>query len=192
LKVDGKRMGKSLGNAYTVTDVVNKGFDPLSLRYFYLSAHYKSPLNFTWEALEASSRALTKLRVVFSGLQTTKEEERTNLSEEKMAKISEYRAKFQNAISDDLNTPQALAVVWEVSKSNIPSPDKRDLLLLFDEVLGLKLNVSIAPKTLTPEVKLLLKKREELRLEKRYEEADKIRNQLEEMGYTVSDESFKG
>ncbi len=193
LKVDGKRMGKSLGNAYTVSDVVAKGFDPLALRYFYLTAHYKSPLNFTWNGLEAAATALTKLRNAFASCNEEEAEDRTILSAEKLQKITEYRDRFKNAISDDLNFPQALAIVWEALKSNIPRADKRDLLQLFDEVLGLQLDKGEQKaKEIPAEIKELLKKREELRAQKNFEEADKMRDQIEEKGYTVSDESFKG
>lgn len=193
LKVDGKRMGKSLGNAYTVSDIVNKGFDPLALRYFYLTAHYKSPLNFTWEGLEAAATALTKLRNAYASFNEAEEEDRTVLSDEKLQKVTDYRERFKNAISEDLNFPQALAVVWEVTKSNIPRADKRDLLQLFDEVLGLKIDKS-EPETaeMSQEIQELLKKRDELRAQKNFEEADKIRAEIEEKGYTVNDESFKG
>lgn len=193
LKVDGKRMGKSLGNAYTLKDIVNKGFDPLSLRYFYLTAHYKSPLNFTWEGLEAASSALTKLRSAYASFNEVEEEDRTILSDEKLQKVTEYRERFKNAISEDLNFPASLAVVWEVTKSNIPRSDKRDLLQLFDEVLGLKIDKS-GPETaeMPQEIRELLKKRNELRAQKNFEEADKIRAEIEEKGYTVNDESFKG
>ena len=138
LKVDGGRMGKSLGNAYTLHDVVKKGFDPLSLRYLYLTAHYRDPLNFTWNSLSSAQKALNNLReqVLAAKIQSS----RTSLSSEKSKKVDNYSLHFQEAINDDLNTPKALAVFWEAMKSNIPSEDKYDLALTFDEVLGLKLS----------------------------------------------------
>ena len=189
LLVDGVKMSKSLGNFYTVDDVIKKGFDPISLRYFYLTAHYKKPLNFTWEALEGAQNSLNKLR---SQVQSLKEESTRNvLSEEKQKKIDEYRTEFINAISNDLNTPEALAAVWSMLKSNIPSQDKYDLAISFDEILGLNLSTPIKEKKITSEIKKLLEKRENLRKEGKYEEADKIRDELVEKGYTVSDAPSK-
>lgn len=187
LTVDGVKMSKSLGNFYTIDDVIKKGFDPLSLRYFYLTAHYKKPLNFTFEALSAASTALNKLRTQVGSLRS--QSDRNQLSEEKLEKVDHFRQEFRDTISDDLNMPQALAVVWEVLKSNIPSSDKYDLIMSFDEVLGLKLGQAPSSEELpmTKEVEELLKKRDELRSTGKYEEADKLRDEIVKMGYTVSD-----
>lgn len=134
LMVDGKKMSKSLGNFYTVDDIKAKGFDPIALRYLYFSTHYRKQMNFTWESLSASQNALNKLRKIVNNLKSS---ERTVLSQEKNEKVDEFRNKFMIAVNDDLNTSKALAVLWEVLKSNIPSEDKYDLFLSFDEVLGL-------------------------------------------------------
>lgn len=189
LKVDGGRMGKSLGNAYTVSDIENKKIDPLVLRYFYLGGKYDEPLNFTWESLKSSQTALEKLKNQIKFLKNQKG--RTALSEEKNKKIEDFRKEFNEAINDDLNTPKALAVLWEVVKSNIPSNDKYDLAISFDEVLGLDFGkVSKVPKV-SKEVELLINKRGELRKEKKFEEADEIRDQLVKLGYNVSDKPTK-
>lgn len=186
LTVDGVKMSKSLGNFYTIEDLIKKGYDPIALRYFYLMAHYKKPLNFTWEALTAAQNALEKLKNQVQNLKS--ESDRNALSEEKLSQIDEFRTKFQAAIADDLNMPQALAVVWAMLKSNIPSSDKYDLAMSFDEVLGLGLSQSPNTKLqVSPEITKLLKERKLLRKLKKYAEADKIRDQLEKLGYTVSD-----
>lgn len=190
LRVNGGRMGKSLGNAYTVTDIIDKGFDPLVLRYFYMSAKYREPLNFTWESMKAADNAFVKLKSQVTNLKS--ESERSMLSLEKEVKIEEYRSQFVEAISDDLNMPQALAVIWEMLKSNVPSIDKYDLAMSFDEVLGLNLGQVTNSKTkVSNRVKILIKKREQLRKENKFEEADKIRDEIVKMGYTVSDESVQ-
>jgi cysteinyl-tRNA synthetase len=132
--VDGKKMSKSLGNFYTIEDVKNKNFDPISLRYLYLSTHYRKQMNFTWDSLTASQNALNKLRKIVENL---KNSQRTVLSEEKNDKVDDFKNRFMMAMNDDLNTSKALAVLWEMFKSNIPSEDKYDLFLSFDEVLGL-------------------------------------------------------
>ncbi len=189
--VDGGKMAKSKGNFYRLADIEAKGFDPLALRYFYLTAHYRAFQNFTWEALTAAQNGLNELRSQASSVKR-QASERTALSEEKLEKTDVYRAKFKVALEDDLNMPQALAVVWEVMKSNIPSQDKLDLILDFDQVLGLDLqNVSgrqsVKASSVPEEVKTLLKKREELRQGKKFAEADEVRKEIEEKGYLVED-----
>lgn len=137
LKVDNQKMGKSLGNAYILKDIIKKQINPLALRYFYMTTHYRDQQNFTWEALENSHNSLLNLYEIVAELKNEDKLERNQLSEDKLAKIKSYDQKFKDALNNDLNIPQALAVAWEVAKSNIPSMDKLDLLMLFDEVLGL-------------------------------------------------------
>lgn len=187
LKVDARKMSKSLGNFYTVEDVQKKGFDPLSLRYFYMTAHYRKPLNFTWDALRSAQNALNELRTVISKFKV-ESSKRTTLTQEKLKKIDDMRKQFNEAITDDFNMPQALAVVWEVIKSNIPSQDKYDLLMDFDEVLGLNLKAQMTSEEEIPdEIQNLVEERERLRKEKKFEESDAIRKQIEEKGFEVED-----
>jgi cysteinyl-tRNA synthetase len=190
LMVEGRKMSKSLGNFYTISDVEEKGFDPLSLRYLYLTSHYRDPLNFTWESLTAAQNALSKLRSQI--LYFKSQVDRTVLSEEKEEKVEKFRNKFMEAVNDDLNTPQALAVTWEMLKSNIPSPDKYDLMMTFDEILGLNLSqVQSLRKAEIPEnVKNLMAEREKLRLEGRFDEADKLRDEILKLGFEVQDKSI--
>lgn len=189
LMVDGKKMSKSLGNFYTVDDVIKKGFDPIALRYLYLGANYRDPLNFTWESLQAAQNALVKVRSQIVNLKS--QLDRTVLSSEKNEQIDEFRNKFIDAINDDLNTPKALAVLWETLKSNIPSTDKYDLAISFDEVLGLNLKSQTThSKQIPNDIKILIEKREQLRKEKNFEEADTIRKQIEDAGYEVKDTSL--
>jgi cysteinyl-tRNA synthetase len=138
-------------------------------------------MNFTWEALEAAQKALNELRVAVPGRET--------LSEEKLEKIDEYRKRFDEALENDMNTPQALAVAWEVRKSNIPQRDKYDLLMNFDEVLGLQLGTTEEKEIIPEEIQRLSSRREELRIEKKFGEADEVRKQIEEKGFTVEDSS---
>jgi cysteinyl-tRNA synthetase len=189
LQIDGQKMSKSLENIYTVEDIKTKGFDPIALRYLFLTAHYRDMLNFTWEALEGAQNALNNLRSSLSKMIEKKESERTKLSDEKLEKIDIFSERFKNALSDDLNTPQAVAVLWEMLKSNIPTPDKVDMLYSFDEILGLGLrNVKAESEREIPqEVLDLMKYRMELRSQGRFDEADKIRAEIEKRGYTVND-----
>ena len=136
LTVDGKKMSKSLGNFYNIQDILDKGIDPIALRYLYLGAHYKKPMNFTWMSLEAAAKGLKNLKALILNLKSSA---RNTLSSEKDAKILEYGSRFNQAINDDLNTSKAMAVMFEMLKSNIPSEDKYDLAVSFDDVLGLNL-----------------------------------------------------
>lgn len=183
--IDGERMSTSKGNNYKVADIVERGYDPLALRYLYFSTHYKQILNFTWESLDAASNALLKLRKQVAELKEMNQ--RTELSEEKHEKVEEIKANFLKAINDDLNMPQALAVVWEMFKSNIPSPDKYDLAILFDEVLGFKLNDSPEEVEIPEEIKKLMLQREAFRKVGSYEEADNVRKKIKEKGYVLED-----
>jgi cysteinyl-tRNA synthetase len=187
LLVDGGRMGKSLGNAYTVADIVAKGIDPLALRYFYMTGHYRKQLNFTWEALGAAATALFKLRTIYQAV-SADHGNRTELSPEKMAKVEEYQAKFKGALENDLDMPGVLATVWEVTKSNIPNYDKLDLLTQFDSVLGLQLDMKSDDRFQIPvEVEKLIEQREEMRRMRNFAEADKIRLDIEKLGYKLED-----
>ena len=181
-------MGKSLGNAYTLHDIEEKGFEPLALRYLYLTANYRDSLNFTWKSLEAAQNALNNLReqVLASKTQTS----RTVLSQEKNEKRQKFNDDFMEALNDDLNTPKALAVLWSAMKSNIPSEDKYDLAMSFDEVLGFKLSEISKRKLEIPEkVQKLVEERQSLRKEKKFEESDVVRKQIEKKGYRVEDSS---
>jgi cysteinyl-tRNA synthetase len=171
-----------------VSDIEKKGFDPLSLRYLYLTAHYRDSLNFTWESLSSAQNTLDNLR---KQMQAFKQgESRRVLSEEKNEKMEGYRDAFIDAIQDDLDTPKALAVMWGLLKSNIPAADKYDSLMTFDEVLGLGLGAVKQKKLeVTDEAKALLEKREELRKEGKFDEADSVRKELLEKGFVVEDTS---
>lgn len=194
LLVDGKRMGKSMGNAYTLGDIEAKGFSPIDLRYLYLSSHYRTQMNFTWEALEAAQNALVKLNRIVSSLRGVRDEA---ISDAGIATAlrprdddSSYYKKFREAVEDDLNMAGALAVVWEVVKSDLSNGEKKNLILEFDEVLGLDLKTQkLKTEKIqnNDEIKGLLEQREKYRLEKNWVEADKIRDQLTIMGYEVKD-----
>ncbi len=184
--IDGEKMSKSKANFFTLDDLAKRGYEPLSLRYLFLTAHYREPLNFTWESLGSAQNALDKLREQVVVLK--EEKERTQLSPEKREKVEEYRGQFLGAVNDDLNTAKALAVVWEMLKSNIPSNDKYDLVLYFDEILGLGLAEASSLKLDIPvEVKRLVEEREKLRKEGKWQEADKLRIKIEKFGFKVED-----
>lgn len=122
LTVEGKKMSKSLGNFYTTQDIVEKGFDPLVLRYLYFQVHYRQEMNFTWEALGAAQTALSKFKKKFLTL--------------KNGEIDvEFEKRFKEVVYNDLNIPKALGLTWEILKTN---PSKQTILFT-DSVFGLGL-----------------------------------------------------
>ena len=194
LRVNDEKMSKSLGNIFTIDDVKQKGFSPRALRLLFLMSHYRSEMNFTWESLVGAQKAFDNLTTLIT--QFRNESERTVLTEEKMKKVDGYRTKFFTNMGHDLNTPQAVAVMWEVVKSNIPGRDKYDLLMEFDTVLGLGLAKvkderlkmkDVKIEDLPEEAQALLKQREEFRQAEKWAAADQARDKLREMGYEVVD-----
>jgi len=168
-----------------VTDLVDKGYDPLALRYLILTSHYRQGLDFTWPGLKSAAQALANLRGIVRQLRKTSRE-RSQLTDLSSKKIEKYRQKFEKALSDDLGAPQALAVVWEMVKSNIPSYDKLDLLLDFDAVLGLKL-AEVKEIKVPSQVKKLAEERFKLRIQGKWDEADQIRKKIEKKGFVIED-----
>ncbi len=132
LLVDGGRMGKSLGNTYTVSDLVTKGFEPLAFRYFCFSAHYRSHLNFTWPALESAQSGLRSLRTLVQ--KSSQEAEKAGSGED----VERFREAFLAAVNDDLNMPKAVAVLWEAAKADL-GPGFARLASEADRVLALDL-----------------------------------------------------
>ena len=184
LNIDGGKMAKSQGTGLTLSDVINKGFDPLDLRYFYLSAHYRAKQNFTWEALSASQIAYKKLKEYAVVLK--KQILRSQLSQEKLSQLDQYRQNFIINISTDFQIPQALAGMWEMLKSNIPSTDKLDLLLEFDKVFGLNLD-KVQEDKIPKDILEIAEKREEARIKGDFTLSDNLRKQIADQGYTIED-----
>lgn len=186
LLVDNGKMGKSLGNAYRISDVIERGFDPMALRYFYLGGHYRKQLNFTWDAIEASSNAYTKL------VNLLREWTKSVEQKEFFRIHTEYKIKFTEAINDDLNMPQALAVLWEVAKDqSLDAETKISTILDFDRVLGLKLEEKLSqPEEYSSEVKEMIEEREKARADKNWSRADEIRDTLkQQFGVEVKDKA---
>jgi cysteinyl-tRNA synthetase len=189
LTVDGEKMSKSKGNFFTILDIEAKGFEPMALRLLFLQSHYRSQLNFTWESLEAAQTSWNKLKRMLADWQGLADKY-AQFSSEAQA----YQEQFINFIENDLKTPEAVAVLWEVVKSDLPKKEKRALLLEFDQILGLGLNQITADQTgqvaiedLPAEIQQLLDKRNQARQDQDWSSADKIRQQISKLGYQVED-----
>jgi len=184
VNVDGGKMAKSAGGFITLKTLTDKEFDPLAYRYLVLTAHYRTKINFTFDSLMAAQNALGKLYTFVSSVNDAS------------GKINEdYEEKFKDAINDDLDTPKAIALMWELIKNTEISPaDKYATLLDFDRVLGLNLAKQKSSKEDIPEeVEALAQERQKARQDKDFQKSDKLRDRLAEMGYEVKDlgDNFK-
>ena len=174
LTIDENRVGKSQGNAILLKDVVERGMHPRALRYWYLTAHYRSPVNFTWEALEGADTALKRLTNIFH------ESSKSDLLDR------EFLTKFYAAIANDLDTPKALALVWENIKNL-----NRATLAEADKILGLGLTEVRLPLSVEvpAEIQTLADEREAARKNKDFARSDTLRTQIESKGFIVKDTS---
>jgi len=175
INMENEKMAKSIGNIITLDKIIEKGFDPLSYRYLLLGIHYRKQTNFSWEALEGARNALEKLYARF-----------LELGNASGAINKQFKKKFTASLQNDLNTPIALSIIWEVLDSNLTKEDKKTTLLDFDKVLGLGLEKLTAIK-IPMEVLELAEKRERARSSKNWALADEIRQEMEGLDYTVSD-----
>ncbi|MEK7173119.1 MAG: class I tRNA ligase family protein, partial [Patescibacteria group bacterium] len=187
LTVNNAKMSKSEGTAYSLPEVKAKGYDALALRYFFLNAHYRSKQNFSWEGLGAAATSFKKLQNKIRELK-----EAAKLSSEKIepADINEhYRGQFISAIEDDVNIPQALALLWELLKDDKLTAD--EILATaydFDRIFSLKLAKIKLTKIMLPEkIQALIDNRQKFREVGDFAEADKIRAKIEKLGYKIKD-----
>ena len=182
LLINNGKMSKSLGNAYLIKDITEKGYDPLVYKLFNYSCHYRNKLNFTWEGIESTSKSLERLK---NGFKIHKQGDNVISSNI----IEEFKQKFLLAINDDMNMPSALAVVWEVIRYETKSKQLADLLLKFDSVLGLDIQkeVSRNEENISDEILDLIELRKQARIEKNWAKSDKIRDEILEKGYQIKD-----
>lgn len=188
LTVDGKKMSKSLGNVYRVSDVVTKGFSPMALRYLCLSAHYRKTMNFTWDALQAAQNSLDKILDRAEVFGQYKEWSYSTISIE----IKKQLEAFKKALEDDLNTAKALAVFFESLESAKTDEETMFIIDEFDKIFGLNLvELGIArykkKQQVMDEYTDLIAQREKYRAEKNWAEADRIRDELLKVGVEVKD-----
>lgn len=179
LRVDDGKMAKSSGNFYTISDLEAKNFAPLALRYFYMMAHYRSSLNFTWNALQSAQNALNKMYEALESFEV--------LTDSKNDLSSDYFDKFLDAVNSDFNLPKALSIAWELVKdATVSDGIKATTLLKFDEVLGLNLEEHIGFEV-PQKVIDLAKTRMQYRSNNIWDKADELRREIEALGYVVED-----
>ncbi len=178
LQIDGGKMSKSLGNTYTIDDLEVHKIHPLSFRLFILGAHYRTPQNFTWEAVGASHIALGNIRDAVRELPKPHGEP-----------DAESIEKFMERVNDDLDTPGALAIFYGVlNNGSMEGGTKSATLLKMDEVLGLALEDVVArPVSVPSSIEKLVTDREAARNEKDWKKSDAIRDEIATLGYVVED-----
>lgn len=194
LDMGNEKMSKSLGNFVTLQMLIDKGYAAMDYRYFLLMAHYKKKLKFSFEAMDAAKSGLKNLKGKVNNLiKKVSEEDNSDKGNSDIRSdiFKSYKEKFLNSINDDLNMPEAMAVMWDMFKEeNLNSSDKAELALDFDKIFGLKLDEPVQENDLTDipeEIHLLVNKRAEAKKNKDFKLSDEIRDQIKEKGYEISD-----
>jgi cysteinyl-tRNA synthetase len=176
LQLNDAKMAKSAGDFLRLQTVVERGYDPLAYRLFCLGAHYHARLHFTWEGLNGAATALHRLRTIAYewGSPGTVD--------------VGYVDRFREQVNDDLNIPRALALTWELVKSALLAATRKATLLQFDRVLGLRLAEWHPREAVVPEgIRELVRQRQRARTEKRWQDADALREQVKAAGYDIDD-----
>lgn len=183
LLVDGKKMAKSAGNFITIREFV-KTHNPAVLRWLVLQHHYRSPVNYTPALAAHAERAVEKLRAAVAEYKSY----RTSASDKSNKSYRTYKERFNTALDDDLNTPKALAVLWNTLEDPaLPARLKLSLLLSYDEVLGLGLKNVKKEAAIPASVAALARERELCRVRKQFTHADALRAKINALGYRVED-----
>lgn len=180
----GEKMAKSAGEFLTLQSLIDRGYDPLAYRYLCLQVHYRSKLTFTWDSLDAAKTGYNRLKA-FIDLAS-----RAGGTEQPW--MREYRDRFKEAVTDDLNMPRAVAVMWELIReaNSRQELDVLDVLYDFDQVLGLRLSEAAASaqeREIEPEFAALIVEREKARAERNWARADEIRKELSAAGIALED-----
>ena len=198
LNIDNRKMSKSAGNFFTVRDISEK-YDLQVLRFFMLSAHYRSPLNFSAELMEAAQNGYDRIVTCVSNLNYLLENASAKAMTEEEKKLMEeaggFTAKFDEAMDDDFNTADAIAAVFELVKfvnTNADAQNSQEILLgLKEEILLLSdicgLIVEKKKEMLEEDIEALIKERQEARKAKDFKRADEIRNELLNKGIVLED-----
>ena len=173
MMIDGKKMSKSLGNYYTIRDIIDMGYDPLSLRYFYLTGNYRTQLNFTLENLKNTENSLKRLRNILS---ETKDDKILN---------KKYLKAFELAMDNDLDTVTALQVLWKLIRDE-KAKGKIRTIKEMDKILGLDL-LKKESVEIPDEVMKLVEERNQARANRSWGKADDIRKKINKLGFKIDD-----
>lgn len=174
----GKKMAKSDDNFLTLENAfVKKEIDPLAYRFATLQTHYRKPMEYSEKVMKNAKKGLDHLKNQVKELKYRKNG----------IVNQEFRNKFVNRVNDDLNTPQALAIAQELLKSDLSNEDKLATILDFDKVFGLNLDKAGAVEELSVEVNELIETREQARAKKDFKKSDRIREEIEKLGYIIED-----
>ncbi|HEY7200774.1 MAG TPA: cysteine--tRNA ligase, partial [Candidatus Dormibacteraeota bacterium] len=179
LLLSGARMAKSAGNFFRVTELEEQGYDPLAFRYLALQAKYRTKLNFSVEGLAGADRALRQLRARVAEWRRGEDGPR-----------GDFEERFRAAIADDLDLPTAMALVSELTRSDLAPGARASLLLGWDRVLGLDLGrveVEVPPAELPEGAADLLERRARARAARDFATSDRLRDELAALGVRVID-----
>lgn len=205
LLVDGQKMSKSLGNIFTLRDVAERGFTPLALRYFLLSGHYKTQLNFTWDALEAAQETVerlndfaAKVRWLVARMSEHPEQEKSKADGSLIIAVNDAKEAFEYYMDENLDTPQALTAIHElvgvvnkaVDSGKADTDSLRAVLGLLDTFNKIFDVLTFADVQLTEDELELMAERERLRGARKYKEADIIRETLHKRGLILEDTPY--
>ena len=198
LNIDNKKMSKSLGNFFTVREITEK-YDPQVLRFFMLSAHYRSPLNFSADLMEAAKNGLDRIITAESNLKyrmdNAKLDEMTSEEKDTFTKTDALVEKFEAAMEDDFNTADAIAAIFEIVKAANTSVNEEssselakafyDRIQVLSDVCGII--VEKQEELLDSDIEKLIEERQNARKEKNFARADEIRDELLNMGIILED-----
>lgn len=176
LQLEDARMSKSSGEFLRLQSLIDRGYDPLAYRFFCLGALYRVKLTFAWESLDGAAVALDRLRMAAYEWG------------EPGSVDQDYADRFKAIVNEDLNMPRAVALTWDLVKSDLPPATKKATIILFDQVLGLRLAEWEPKEEIIPdEIQELVEQRQKARQEKRWKEADALRDQVAEAGFEIED-----
>ena len=191
LLVDNGKMSKSLGNTYTISDLMERGYSPMAYKYFCLNGHYRNKLNFTWDGLAGAQTSLHRLYEALNSHKGQAEAPKAGF-------VEELKREFDDAVFDDLNMPLAVSVIWKALRSPVKSSAIYDFVCACDAVLGLNLKEDAENYAeekrragdadgIDDGIKALVEERTAAKKNRDFARADAIRNQLKEMGYSLLD-----
>jgi cysteinyl-tRNA synthetase len=196
LLVDGGKMSKSKGNFYVLKDILDKGYSAMDFRMLILSSHYQSNINFTWDSLKQAKKNNEKIQRFVENLERKSEEDKKDDTDLNID-LNLYKEKIENAMNDNLNSPLALSVVYElinevnlkISENKLGPNGAKGILFFWEEInkiFGLKFEEIIleTPKNILD----LVRKRKEARKNKDFKKSDEIRAKIEKLGYVIEDD----